>query len=343
MITLASPSEASRKATKQASRVMSSLKNTLWSTFSKTPKQHLKEQMPKYQLCSNPSITITDAETGEEWDFVDHDELDGDLANSDDNRTSSEELEMNAREQEDLLLATVLPLRFPVAQGERDMLAVRRNSPVPVEQEISRRSSHRLEIERIYSRCLWPNPTLISFLQSSSTSLPPGLLEISNHQHQPANTNYTPNFGRLIRQPSTLSPGLPGYRYHQTLTCTSQLGRNSLLHLARGVHKAQHVLHAGQEGDHPDQGPLDEEKDRDLKESTVIHLEDATEPWELIPTIKDDPWTVVVKSRSMLGEFKDGNGDRQSHYERAYQHEFDRQVVVADRLALREAKMRTAK
>ncbi|EXK28017.1 hypothetical protein FOMG_15485 [Fusarium oxysporum f. sp. melonis 26406] len=82
---------------------MSSLKNTLWSIFSKTPKQHVKEQMPKYQLCSNPSITITDAETGEEWDFVDHDELDGDLANSDDNRTSSEELEMNAREQEDLL------------------------------------------------------------------------------------------------------------------------------------------------------------------------------------------------------------------------------------------------
>jgi hypothetical protein len=90
-------------------------------------------------------------------------------------------------------------------------------------------------------------------------------------------------------------------------------------------------------------GPSDEEKDRDLKESTVIHPEAATEPWELIPTIKDDPWTVVVKSRSMLGEFKDGNGDRQSHYERAYQHEFDRQVVVADRLALREAKMRTAK
>ncbi|EMT74507.1 hypothetical protein FOC4_g10001014 [Fusarium odoratissimum] len=90
-------------------------------------------------------------------------------------------------------------------------------------------------------------------------------------------------------------------------------------------------------------GPSDEEKDRDLKESTVIHPEDATEPWELIPTIKDDPWTVVVKSRSMLGEFKDGNGDRQSHYERTYQYEFDRQVVVADRLALREAKMRTAK
>ncbi|ENH71682.1 hypothetical protein FOC1_g10002546 [Fusarium oxysporum f. sp. cubense race 1] len=103
MSTLTSPSEASRKATKQASRVMSSLKNTLWSTFSKTPKQHLKEQKPKYQLCSNPRITITDAETGEEWDFVDHDELDGDLANSDDNRTSREELEMNAREQGDLL------------------------------------------------------------------------------------------------------------------------------------------------------------------------------------------------------------------------------------------------
>ncbi|EMT74506.1 hypothetical protein FOC4_g10001013, partial [Fusarium odoratissimum] len=103
IFTLTSPSKASRKATKQASPVMSSLKNTLWSTFSKTPKQHLKEQKPKYQLCSNPNITITDAETGEEWDFVDHDELDGDLANSDDNRTSREELEMNAREQEDLL------------------------------------------------------------------------------------------------------------------------------------------------------------------------------------------------------------------------------------------------
>ncbi|KAJ9420165.1 hypothetical protein QL093DRAFT_1379612 [Fusarium oxysporum] len=123
------------------------------------------------------------------------------------------------------------------------MLAVRRNSPVPVEQEISRRSSHRLEIERIYSRCLWPNPTLISFLQSSSTSLPPGLLEISNHQHQPTNTNYTPNFGRLIRQPSTLSPGLPGYRYHQTLTCTSQLGRNSLLHCPRTLRPRQHQTH----------------------------------------------------------------------------------------------------
>ncbi|KAK2929364.1 hypothetical protein FoTM2_009703 [Fusarium oxysporum f. sp. vasinfectum] len=72
-------------------------------------------------------------------------------------------------------------------------------------------------------------------------------------------------------------------------------------------------------------GPSDEEKDRGLKEST------------------DNPWTVVVKSRSMLGEFKDGNGNRQSHYERTYQYEFDRQVVVADRLALREAKMHTAK
>ncbi|KAG7412243.1 hypothetical protein DER46DRAFT_680855 [Fusarium sp. MPI-SDFR-AT-0072] len=101
--TLTSPSEASRKATKQASRVMSSLKNTLWSTLSKTRDQHSKEQKPKYQLCSNPSITITDAETGEVWEFVDHDELDGDLANSDDNRTLREELEMNAREQEHLL------------------------------------------------------------------------------------------------------------------------------------------------------------------------------------------------------------------------------------------------
>ncbi|KAF5578702.1 hypothetical protein FPCIR_11456 [Fusarium pseudocircinatum] len=103
MFTLTSPSEASRKATKKASRVMSSLKNTLRSTLSKTPKQHVKEQKPKYQLYSNPSITITDAETGEEWDFIDHDELDGDLPNSDNTRTLREELEINACEQDDLL------------------------------------------------------------------------------------------------------------------------------------------------------------------------------------------------------------------------------------------------
>ncbi|CVK98582.1 uncharacterized protein FMAN_08578 [Fusarium mangiferae] len=105
MFNLTSPSDASRKVTKKASRVMSSLKKTLWSTLSKTPKQHLKEQKPKYQLCSNPSITVTDTETGEEWDFIDHDELDGDLANSHDTRTLREELEMNAREQDDLLCA----------------------------------------------------------------------------------------------------------------------------------------------------------------------------------------------------------------------------------------------
>ncbi|PNP78855.1 hypothetical protein FNYG_07720 [Fusarium nygamai] len=103
MFNLTSPSDASRKATKRASRVMSSLKSTLLSTLSKTPKQHLKEQKPRYQLCSNPTITITDAETGEEWDFIDHDELDGDLPNSDNTRTLREELEINAREQEDLL------------------------------------------------------------------------------------------------------------------------------------------------------------------------------------------------------------------------------------------------
>ncbi|KAF5627676.1 uncharacterized protein FTJAE_9147 [Fusarium tjaetaba] len=82
---------------------MSSLKSTLLSTLSKTPKQHLKAQKPKYQLCSNPSITITDAETGEEWEFIDHDELDGDLPNSDNTRTLREELELNAREQDNLL------------------------------------------------------------------------------------------------------------------------------------------------------------------------------------------------------------------------------------------------
>ncbi|KAI1027580.1 hypothetical protein LB504_011790 [Fusarium proliferatum] len=103
MSNLTSPSDASRKVTKKASRVMSSLKKTVWSTLSKTPKQHLKEQKPKYQLCSNPRITVTDTETGEEWDFIDHDELDGVLANSDDTRNLREELEINAREQEDLL------------------------------------------------------------------------------------------------------------------------------------------------------------------------------------------------------------------------------------------------
>ncbi|KAI1016566.1 hypothetical protein LB505_006849 [Fusarium chuoi] len=103
MFNFASPSDASRKVTKKASRVMSSLKKTLWSTLSKTPKQHSKEHKPKYQLRSNPSITVTDTDTGEEWDFIDHDELDGDLANSDDTRTLREELEINAREQEDLL------------------------------------------------------------------------------------------------------------------------------------------------------------------------------------------------------------------------------------------------
>ncbi|KAG5747531.1 hypothetical protein H9Q69_002669 [Fusarium xylarioides] len=103
MFNLKSPSEASRKATKKASHVMSSLKKTVWSTLSKTPKQHLKAQKPKYQLCSNPSITITDAETGEEWEFIDHDELDGELPNSDNTRTLREELEINAREQDDLL------------------------------------------------------------------------------------------------------------------------------------------------------------------------------------------------------------------------------------------------
>ncbi|KAL9567232.1 hypothetical protein ACKAV7_008662 [Fusarium commune] len=90
-------------------------------------------------------------------------------------------------------------------------------------------------------------------------------------------------------------------------------------------------------------GTSEEEKDRDLKESTVIHPEDATEPWEHIPTIKDDPWTVVVKSRNAIAEFNDSNGNRQTQYERTYQYEFDRQVVAADRLALCEAKMRAAK
>ncbi|KAF5578703.1 hypothetical protein FPCIR_11457 [Fusarium pseudocircinatum] len=90
-------------------------------------------------------------------------------------------------------------------------------------------------------------------------------------------------------------------------------------------------------------GPADEEKEPEQKEPVVIQPEDAVEPWEVIPTVKDDPWSVVVKSRNVLTEFDDGAGNRQTHHERTYQYEFDRRVVETDRLAIRESKKRASK
>jgi hypothetical protein len=95
-------------------------------------------------------------------------------------------------------------------------------------------------------------------------------------------------------------------------------------------------------------GPSDEEKDRErkdreLKDGVVVQPEDATEPWEVVPTVKDEPWSVVVKSHSVLTEFDDSAGNRQTPYERTYQYEFERRVVQADRIAQREAEKRASK
>ncbi|KAF5246925.1 hypothetical protein FANTH_6609 [Fusarium anthophilum] len=90
-------------------------------------------------------------------------------------------------------------------------------------------------------------------------------------------------------------------------------------------------------------GSPEEEKESDVKKSTAPPSDDTNEPWEVIPTIKDDPWTVVVKSRSAIAEFNDSGANRQTPYERTYQYEFDRRVVEADRRAIREANMRASK
>ncbi|KAF4953138.1 hypothetical protein FGADI_6288 [Fusarium gaditjirri] len=39
------------------------------------------------------------------------------------------------------------------------------------------------------------------------------------------------------------------------------------------------------------------------------------------------------ENASLIAEFDNGNGDRQSHFERTYQYEFDRWVLKADHLA----------
>ncbi|KAF5624003.1 hypothetical protein F25303_11639 [Fusarium sp. NRRL 25303] len=87
----------------------------------------------------------------------------------------------------------------------------------------------------------------------------------------------------------------------------------------------------------------DDEEDRGQKENTVNQPKDATEPWEVIPTINDEPWAVVVKSRSAIATFDDSGSNRQTQYERTYQYEFGRRVVEADRRAMREAEMRAFK
>ncbi|KAF5693082.1 hypothetical protein FDENT_2304 [Fusarium denticulatum] len=323
MFNLTSPSDASRKVTKKASRVMSSLKSTLLSTLSKTPKQHLKEQKPKYQLCSNPTITITDAETGEEWDFIDHDELDGDLASSDDTRTLREELEINAREQEDLLYSR----RY--WHGQRDMLVVRRNSPVPVEQEISQRRQHRLE--------------------SSSTSLPSGQPSTTSHNNPNTNlhshswTPYTTTLFSIFRTPKLPTTPLYTHIHQPTDTMGMKMPSDPSFKWPEECNKPSMFSKLVQKVATMIMGPSDEEKDRELKEGVVVQPEDATEPWEVVPTVKDEPWSVVVKSHNVLTEFDDSAGNRQTPYERTYQYEFDRRVVQADRIAQRKAEMRASK
>jgi hypothetical protein len=45
----------------------------------------------------------------------------------------------------------------------------------------------------------------------------------------------------------------------------------------------------------------------------------------------------------MIAETGNGNGQGQTHIERTYQYEFDRHVLAADCVAMREADIRAAK
>ncbi|KAF5617809.1 hypothetical protein F52700_12496 [Fusarium sp. NRRL 52700] len=296
MFNLTSPSEASRRATKKASRVISSLKNTLRSTLSRTPKQHLKEQKPQYRLCSNPSITVTDTETGEEWDFIDHDELDCDLANSHDTRTLREELEINAREQEDFL----------------------------------------------YSRRWIKSATINTNFTPTFGHLTLNPFAISRNLRVPAST-YTSELSRSTPQPSTTSPGLSGYDNTTIANTGMSIPSDPSLESPAECTKPSMFSMLVKKVITFIKGPSDEDKERNQKENTANNPEDDTEPWEVIPTIKDDPWTVVVKSRNAIAEFDDSGAKRQTQYERTYQYEFDRRVVEANRLAIREVKMRASK
>ncbi|KAM0084385.1 hypothetical protein ACKRZS_003377 [Fusarium odoratissimum] len=65
-----------------------------------------------------------------------------------------------------------------------------------------------------------------------------------------------------------------------------------------------------------------------------------------IPALEDrleTTWAVVVKSRNAIAEFANGNANRQMHFERIHQYEFDRHILTANRLAQREAQIRAAK
>ncbi|TXC08373.1 hypothetical protein FocTR4_00003359 [Fusarium oxysporum f. sp. cubense] len=70
------------------------------------------------------------------------------------------------------------------------------------------------------------------------------------------------------------------------------------------------------------------------------------DPYYHIPALEDrleTIWTVVVKSRNAIAEVGDGNANRQMHFERTYQYEFDGRILTTDRLVQREAQIRAAK
>lgn len=73
---------------------------------------------------------------------------------------------------------------------------------------------------------------------------------------------------------------------------------------------------------------------------------DDNDPYYHVPALEDrleTTWTVVVKSRNAIAGFANGNANRQMHFERIYQYEFDRRILAANRLAQREAQIRAAK
>ncbi|KAF5531433.1 hypothetical protein FNAPI_13251 [Fusarium napiforme] len=325
MFNLTSPFDVSRKATKKASRVMSSLKKNLWSTLSKTPKQHLKQQKPKYQLCNNPSITITDAETGEEWEFIDHDELDGDLPNSDNTRTLREELELNAREQDDLL--EICCLFDETRQCQWNRRAFNSDS-----------IASKLAVYILH----FSLQTRLSFLSSVILDITSIRTTIDNTTQQPKHQPILAfldalhnNLLRYLQDPQTTNNSYPFSKWPEE--------RNKPSMFSKLVQKVATMIMGPSDEEKNHEEKDRKEKDRELKEGVVVRPEDATEPWEVVPTVKDDPWSVVVKSRNVLSEFDDSGTNRQTPYERTYQYELDRRVVEADRLAMRESKKRGSK
>ncbi|KAK2677755.1 hypothetical protein RAB80_006495 [Fusarium oxysporum f. sp. vasinfectum] len=73
---------------------------------------------------------------------------------------------------------------------------------------------------------------------------------------------------------------------------------------------------------------------------------DDNDPYYHVPALEDrleTTWAVVVKSRNAIAEVGDGNANRQMHFERTYQYEFDGRILTADHLVQREAQIRAAK